>query len=372
MALPHWYANPSARHWRTTSPSTPRAFHRTLAGYDRTPLTPLPSLAAELGVGHVFLKDESRRLGLPAFKILGASWAACRALSERYRLDPVHTRVPELQAHLSNLAAHKRPVLVTATDGNHGRAVARIAAMLGLGARVYVPDGVSLAAIQAIRDEGADVIGTDSDYDCTVRQAARSTERSDFDVLVQDTSWPGYTTIPGWIVEGYTTLFDEVDEALGEVGLLGPHMVACPVGVGSFAHAMVNHYRSRHAGPSLLSVEPETAACLALSLRAGAPVSVETSFTVMTGMNCGTPSELSWPALFAGIDAAISVSDDECRQAIADLRQLGQDVGPCGASTLAGVRLALASQDRREVLGIDEHSVLVLVSTEGIIANPRA
>lgn len=172
-------------------------------------------------------------------------------------------------------------------------------------------------------------------------------------------------------LDGYATLFDEVDEAIGEAGLPGPHLVACPVGVGAFAHAMVDHYRSRDSVvPSLLSVEPETAACLAQSLLAGELVTVETGFTIMTGMNCGTPSELGWPTLAAGIDAAVSVSDEECRRAVTDLTQLGQDAGPCGASTLAGVRKALASRGRRDDLGIGEHSVVVLVSTEGLSANP--
>jgi diaminopropionate ammonia-lyase len=372
MSVTHWYANREARQWRTTPPASARAFHQTLAGYEPTPLTSLPSLAAELGVAHVLLKDESHRLGLPAFKILGASWAVCRALCERYGLDHAMITVASLRAHIGDeVSPNKRPVLVTATDGNHGRAIARIATMLGLPARIYVPAGVSEPAIQAIRDEGAEIIETTSDYDATVTYAARSTRRSAVDVLVQDTSWQGYTDVPRWIVDGYATLFDEVDEALGEAGLPGPHLVACPVGVGSFAHAMVDHYRSRDGdGPSLLSVEPATAACLAQSLLSGGLVRIKTGFTIMTGMNCGTPSELGWPTLAAGIDAAVSVTDEDCRRAVEDLTQLAQDAGPCGASTLAGVRRALASRSRRDALRVGEHSVVVLLSTEALSANP--
>ncbi|SFC93955.1 diaminopropionate ammonia-lyase [Nocardioides terrae] len=370
MSSPRWYVNPSAREWRTPPPRSARKFHQALPGYRSTPLTSLPSLAAELGVGHVLLKDESHRLGLPAFKILGASWATCRALAESFELDVETISVGALKDHIgTEVAPERRPVLVTATDGNHGRAVARVAAMLGLAARVYVPSGVGHAAIEAIRGEGAELILLSADYDDAVLFAARSTEESDVDVLVQDTSWEGYVDVPRWIVDGYTTLFQEVDETLSERGLPAPALVACPVGVGAFAHAMVDHYRSGDATPSLLSVEPDVAACLAESLLAGELTTVKTDFTVMAGMNCGTPSTLAWPTLAAGIDSAVSVSDEACRRAVADLADLGQDVGPCGASTLAGVRQALASCDRRELLGVEAESVVVLISTEGSTAN---
>ncbi|MFC4786381.1 diaminopropionate ammonia-lyase [Nocardioides sp. MAHUQ-72] len=371
MVLDHWYANPAARTWRTAPPESARAFHRTFAGYRPTPLTSLPALAAELGVGHVLLKDESQRLGLPAFKILGASWATCRALCTRYGLDLGTVTLAGLRTYLgAEVTAELRPVLVTATDGNHGRAVARVASLLGLAARIYVPKGVSDAAIEAIRTEGAELVETELDYDDAVALAARSTEDDEVDLLIQDTSWTGYADVPRWIVDGYATLFEEVDEALGERGLPGPQLVACPVGVGAFAHAMVDHYRSRASAPALLSVEPDTAACLVQSLLAGRPLTVETGATIMTGMNCGTPSELGWPALLAGVDAAITVSDEECRRAVADLTDLAQDVGPCGASTLAGVRKVATTSARRDALGLDDQSVVVLVSTEGFQANP--
>ena len=371
MALTHWYSNPEARTWRTSRRPSARAFHETLPGYAPTPLVSLPALAAELRVGHVLFKDESSRLGLPAFKILGASWAVCTALSQQFGLDVKTITMARLQAHIDSLAASERPVLVTATDGNHGRAVARIAAMLRLAARIYVPTGVSEAARAAIRGEGAELIETTRDYDGAVTQAARSTRARALDMLIQDTSWPGYTDIPQSIVDGYGTLFDEIDEALMQADLPGPDLVACPVGVGSFAHAMVDCYRSREGAPSLLGVEPDTAACVAESLLSRQPTRVQTGSTIMTGMNCGTPSELSWPTLAAGMDAAVSVSDDDCRRALVDLATLGQDAGPCGASTLAGVRKALATPGRRQALGVTKDSVVVLISTEGLRANPE-
>ncbi|QYF89158.1 diaminopropionate ammonia-lyase [Arthrobacter sp. PAMC25284] len=369
----YWYANPAARSWRTAAPDSAESFHRTLAGYAPTPLTELPSLAAELGVGRVFLKDESNRLGLPAFKILGASWAVCRALCQRYNLDPDGMTVPRLKDFIrSNVGVTDMPVLVTATDGNHGRAISRMAALLGLSARIYVPAGLSSSAINGIRSEGADLVETDNIYDDVVTLAAESTHGEARDVLIQDTAWEGYMEVPQWIVDGYGTLFGEIDDALRELHVAGPDLVACPVGVGSLAQALVEHYRTPgNAAPVLLSAEPDTAACIAQSLQAGKPVVVDTSFpSIMSGLNCGTPSELGWPALLAGVDAAVSVSEADCRQAVLDLQSLGQDVGPCGAASLAGVRAALSSPERRQQMGLNETSVIVLVSTEGLAANP--
>jgi diaminopropionate ammonia-lyase family len=368
-----WYSNPTARSWRTAAPESALSFHRSLDGYTPTPLVDLPSLAEELGVGRVLLKDESNRLGLPAFKILGASWAVCRALCQRYNLDPDGMTVPRLKDFIrSNVGFAELPVLVSATDGNHGRAVARMAALLGLSARIYIPAGLSSSAIDGIRSEGADLIETDTTYDNVVTLAAESTQGEAFDVLIQDTAWQGYMRVPQWIVDGYGTLFGEIDDALRELHPAGPDLVVCPVGVGSLAQALVEHYRSPgNAAPALLSTEPDTAACIAQSLQAGKPVVVDTSYpSIMSGLNCGTPSELGWPALMAGIDAAVSVSEAGCRQAVLDLQRLGQDVGPCGAATLAGVRTALASPERRQQMSLDETSVIVLVSTEGLAANP--
>lgn len=365
-----WYANPAAREWKTRTPDSAFPFHRTLTDYAPTPLTELPTIADELKVGRVFLKDESNRLGLPAFKILGASWAICRALSKRLGLNAATTTVPELRTRLHSEADDARPVLVTATDGNHGRAVSRMAGLLGLSARIYIPNGLSDAAIDAIRGEGAELIELDAVYDDVVEAAAASVGAGD--VLIQDTSWDGYTEVPRWIVDGYTTLFAEIDDALGNSNHAAADLVVCPVGVGSLAHAMVDYYRNpASSAPALLSVEPDSAACIAQSLLAGKPVVVDTSYpTIMSGLNCGTPSELAWPSLLSGLDGAVSVSEDECRRAVLELQALGNDAGPCGASTLAGLQAALSDDERRRDLGITPDSIVVLVSTEGLAANP--
>jgi diaminopropionate ammonia-lyase len=335
-----WYVCPCARHWTApASTRAARAFHRTLPGYEPTPLIELPELAGELGVGRVLVKDESSRLGLPAFKVLGASWA-CHQVLERQ---------PGAR-------------LVTATDGNHGRAVARMAAHFGVASTVFVPKPMLQATAELIAAEGAEVVWVEGDYDTAVRMAAGYADEGADRALVQDTAWDGYTSVPAWIVEGYHTLTQEMDEQLGGV----PDIVVVPVGVGSLAEAVVRHYRSDDAPrPRVLSVEPDSAACVLASLAADRPVSVVTAATVMAGLNCGTVSSSAWPVLSRGCDAAVTVTDDEAMCAVDDLGRLGVSSGPSGAASLAGVRAALGDPDRRAGLDLPGDAVVVLLSTEG-------
>ncbi|HEV2885366.1 MAG TPA: pyridoxal-phosphate dependent enzyme [Jatrophihabitans sp.] len=344
-----WTAAESARSWRAPEPGTsPLDFHRGLPGYLPTPLVEAPDLAAELGGGRVLVKDESNRFGLPAFKILGASWAVERAL-----------------AGSSGVTA-----LVAATDGNHGRAVARLAAQRGLAARIFVPAGVHPAAVAAIEGEGATVTMVKASYDTAVAAAIADAERTGA-LLVQDTAWPGYEQIPDWIVEGYTTLFLELDEQMGDTAL---DLLVVPVGVGSLAQAAIGHYRRPgiQNPPALLSVEPDRAACALASLQQDELTSITTSPTVMAGLCCETPSAAAWPYLRHGLDAAVAVTDADAITAAGDLAAAGVPSGPCGAATLAAARLTLRSPELRDHLKITAGSTVVLLSTESSTANPSA
>ncbi|MFF0269823.1 pyridoxal-phosphate dependent enzyme [Kribbella sp. NPDC004536] len=299
-------------------------FHRSMPGYAPTPL---------IEAGGFRVKDESNRFGLPAFKVLGASWAVNQALGPARTFAELATGVAAV-------------TLVTATDGNHGRALAYLANKLGVAARIYVPAGLPASTLQAIRDEGATVIDTGRPYDDTVQLAARSIDGDD--VLIQDTAWPGYEEVPRWIVAGYDTLFSEIDEQLPGV----PELVVVPTGVGSLLQAALEHYRGR---AKVLAVEPTTAACVGASLKAGEPVSVDTSApTIMAGLNCGTVSSIAWPIIRDHLDAAVAVTDEQARAAMEFLHAHGVPAGPCGAAALAGARLATIPA-----------SSVVLISTEG-------
>jgi diaminopropionate ammonia-lyase len=354
-----WLPNPARDRTWTCSPVSRDVidFHRGLAGYAPTRLVDLPALAAGLGVGRLLVKDESHRLGLPAFKSLGASWAIHRALHDRLRSDaegPSGTPV----------------TLVAATDGNHGRAVARFSRLLGHRARIFVPDGVHPAAVQAIRDEGAEVTTVPADYDEAVRTAA-SYAADGGGLLVQDTAWNGYEEVPGWIVDGYSTLFRELDDQLNDLGIEQPDIVLVPTGVGSLLQAGLTHYRVRTgADTAVVSVEPVQAACVQASVAAGHPVSVATGHTIMAGLNCGTVSSLAWPSIHRGLDATATVTDDQATLAARALAENGVPVGPCGAAPLAAAQTLATGRD----LGhqVSSRTTLVLIATEGESANPVA
>lgn len=187
------FCNSSARSWKSRYVLNPAvlSFHQTLPSYGKTPLRALPdSFSKSLGLGPVFLKDESCRFGLPAYKILGASWGCYRALSEQSRL-PLTVPWSAVKAEVESQSVS----FYTATDGNWGRAVARTAAMLGVKALVYVPRVMTESTRRKIRDEGAVVIVVDGDYDLAVKQAERASIEAG-GLLVEDTAWPGYEEIP--------------------------------------------------------------------------------------------------------------------------------------------------------------------------------
>src|SRR5699024_1141957 len=200
----------------------------------------------------VFVKEESARLGLPAFKILGASYAVARALSARLGAEHEVLPLNELRGRLAG-----RTRLYAATDGNHGRAVAHMAYLLGLEASIYIPADVSPAAKDGIAGEGAHVEQLQMVYDDVVARAAADCAASG-GLLIQDTAWPGYEQVPQWIVDGYSTLFEEADAQLARTGAVAT-VVAVPIGVGSLAQAAVRHYRSAGSATSVLGVEPEHA-----------------------------------------------------------------------------------------------------------------
>ncbi len=366
--MPELLLNPWYRpEYRTTqAPADPRSVHRRLPGYAPTPLRELAPLAARLGLGRVWLKDESQRLGLPAYKVLGAAWATCRVLEQRYGPLGAWRDLAELRARL---AGHPPLRLVTATDGNHGRGVARMAHWLGWPAEVYLPGGSAAARLAGIRSEGAQVIEVDGTYDEAVTVAARAAEAPGT-LLLQDHGWEGYEQVPEWVAEGYETIFAEVDEALAATAEPGPDLVLVQIGVGTLASAAVRHYRrpGLERPPCLAGVEPTGAACALRSIAVGAPVMLEVGAhaSIMAGLNCGTPSSAAWPDLRHGIDAYVAVDDGRAEEAMRALAALGVTAGESGAAGLAGLlELVEAAPAVRERLGVRPGARVLLLSTEG-------
>ena len=360
-----WYFNPSPHEWAPHEPRA-RAFHASLPGYAPTPLVDVPELAARLDVGHVLIKDESARFDLGAFKILGATWACVQALTAASG----YTGPPDLAALREYLASRAESfTLVTATDGNHGRAVARAGCLLGLPANIFLPRGVPEAVLDRIGAENAAMTIVDSNYDGAVAAAKRFVADGPGRLLIQDMGWPGYDDVPDWIAEGYLTLTSEIDDQIARLGLDGVDLVAVPIGTGTLGQAVVWHFRGsgRARSTRVMSVEPDTAACLLASLKAGEIVTVPTASTIANGLNCGTPSSTGWPWLRDGLSAAVAVSDENLRQAMADLAKVGVTSGPSGCAAFAGLAATLTDPPRRSMLGIDATSVVVALSTEGPI-----
>ena len=347
--------------------------HRRLPGYAPSPLLACPQIAQRLGVGEVWVKDESWRLGLPAFKMLGASYAIYCALRDRLGRDVAWRDVVELRAALVDLGPLR---LAAATDGNHGRAVARMAKLLGYGASIYVPEGTTPARIAAIESEGASVSVVPGDYDDAVRRSAQ--DESDSCLVVSDTSWPGYEQVPTRVVEGYSTIFTEVSRQLADARADEPTTVIVPIGVGALAAATVSYYKPADgAGPTpmLIGVEPATANAVMASIRAGHMVTVPGPHTsIMAGLNCGTPSQVAWPLVSRGIDAVVSIADGWACRAMRELADAGVIAGETGAASLAGLTAIVESEQSaqwRKSLRLDGAARVLVLCTEGA-TDPQA
>lgn len=333
------------------------AFHPSLPGFATTPLRPAPKAAERLGVRSVLVKDESQRLGLPSFKILGASWAAYRTimahLGRAVGADPTLEKLRQVvAAHGSDLT------LVAATDGNHGRAVARIAKLLHLGAIIVVPAGTVDSRIDAITGEGAEVRVVDGGYDEAI--AASAALGGDKHVVISDTSWEGYTDTPGWVIDGYSTMLKEIIDEIEAGHVIEPTVVAAQMGVGALAAAVTRQFASRPAR-RLVGVEPTKADCIITSVEAGKITTIpEPQDSIMAGLNCGTPSIVAWDDVLAGYDIFVTVTDDDARDAMRLLHDDGIEAGESGAAGLAGL-LAHA-----EGLGLGPQDDVIIFLTEGV------
>lgn len=331
----------------------PLEFHRRLPDYGPTPLLSASDTAIELGLERLWIKDESSRFGLPAFKVLGASWATYRLLLERLEAEPSWSSIDELRAALAPLGPL---TLCAATDGNHGRAVAWTARLLGLDARIFVPAGTAEARIDAIASEGAEVSVVEGTYDESVAESAR--HAADEVLVVSDTSWEGYVDVPRWVIDGYSTIFAEVEDQAPAP----PDVVVVQMGVGALLAAAVRSYGGEAV---VVAVEPTTAACGLRSAEAGHPVDVPGPHrSIMAGLNCGQVSPVAWPTISAGVDVFVAVEDVYAEQAMRDLAGGGVVAGETGAAGLAGLYALVEAGPGQSGIDLADRSVLVIV-TEG-------
>ncbi len=354
------------------------SLHRSLTGYQPTPVVRLPALARSLGVKDIIVKDESHRFDLKAFKVLGASYAIYRFLKDAWEKELNEAfDIGRIMDDGPGGRWAGRYTFCTATDGNHGRAVAWTSRGLFQKAVIYMPAGTVPARIRNIEKEGARVEIIDGTYDEAVRRAAADADEHGWQVI-SDTAYPGYTTVPKYIMAGYTTMFREMEPDIHPDSEPGVDFVFLQAGVGSFAAAAAWYYVNRYGSrrPKLISVEPAEAACMqeSISTPDGSMVVSHGSFrTIMAGLNCGTPSLTAWPFMRDAFDLFLAIPDEYAVEAMrryyhplpGDQRIISGESGAAGLAAL----LALLNDDRlhnvRNMLGLGPHSRIFLFNTEG-------
>ena len=354
-----------------------RAFHQSFPQYSKTPLAKLDHMAEYLGLGGLFVKDESYRFGLNAFKVLGGSFAMANYIAKQ-----THRDVSELPyAVLTSEELRKefgQATFFTATDGNHGRGVAWAANRLGQKSVVLMPKGSTQTRLENILKEGADATITDVNYDECVRRANAMAEQTPNGVMVQDTAWDGYEEIPSWIMQGYGTMASEADEQLGEYGCDRPTHIFIQAGVGSLAGAVQGYFANRYPDnpPVVVVMEADSAACLYKGAKAadGSIRIVDGDMpTIMAGLACGEPNTISWDILKNHVSVFTSCPDWVSARGMrllaapvkGDPQVTSGESGAVGMGLLSAIMEQEEYRELRDFLKLDENAKVLLFSTEG-------
>lgn len=352
-----------------------REFHRSFPEYEETPLVGLKHLAELFRVSGVYIKDESYRFGLNAFKGLGGSFCAGAYIAEKLGWDIGAMTYERMTG--DTVRAKLGPLtFVTATDGNHGRGIAWTANRLGMKSVVYMPKGSSEARLEHIRALGAEAAILDLNYDDTVRYAKKKARENGW-VLLQDTSWEGYEEIPRWIMQGYTTMALEAAEALERLRVKPTH-IFLQAGVGSMAGALTAFFRDfyREMRPVIVIVESDQADCIFRTARAndGKIHAVTGDMrTIMAGLACGEPCTIGWSLLHDYADYFLSLSDAVAAKGMrvlgnplkGDARVISGESGAAGAGAAAEILMNGDLRWLKEELGLTKESNVLCFSTEG-------
>jgi len=344
-------------------------FHQSLPDYKPTPLVNLSHFANKLGIKQLTIKDESHRFNLNAFKVLGASYAIAQHLSDFLNLKDDELEFDKIICHKNR---YKDITLATATDGNHGRAVAFCAKLFGCKAVVYMPKGSSKTRLKAIQSYGAVATITTLNYDDTVIYAKEQAQKNG-QILLQDTAWDGYQKVPSDIMQGYFTL---ITEDIKYHQNNWPTHVFLQAGVGSLAASIVAYMTSfkDKATPKFIVVEPNGAKCFFESMQQQKPLKISGELpTIMAGLACGKPSNLAWQILKSTADAFLSCNDDiTCHgmRALANPIKTDKKVisGESGAVTMGTLSQILTNKKYQNIkndLELDHDSKVLLFSTEG-------
>ncbi len=354
-----------------------RAFHESFPQYAVTPLAGLSGMAKHLGISGVYVKDESYRFGLNAFKVLGGSFAMANYIAEELGRDVSEMTYDYLTSQKLK-DEFGQATFFTATDGNHGRGVAWAANKLGQKAVVLMPKGSVKSRFDNIAKEGAKVTIEEVNYDECVRRANAMAEKTEHGVMVQDTAWDGYEKIPAWIMEGYGTMASEAAEQLKQAGVDRPTHIFVQAGVGSLAGAVQGYFANLFPDntPTTVIMEAQAADCLYQGAKAadGKIRFVDGDLqTIMAGLACGEPNTISWDILKNHSSFFVSCPDWVSAKG---MRMLGAPVkgdpqvvsgesGAVGMGLLATLMESDEYKELRGAIGLDENSVVLMFSTEG-------
>jgi diaminopropionate ammonia-lyase len=358
---PRWRAANSQK--QSSPPSDrSRAFHRQLDGYAPTPLLPLARAAIDLPVRQVAVKHEHSRLGLPAYKVLGGSWAVHEAIRTAAGLpDDVVLTLPELRAAAATAGA---PTLCTATDGNHGRGIAVMAEQLRLACDVFVPHDMVAERADAIASHGATVHRVSGGYDDAVAAAASFVRAEPNRWLCADTAGPSdddaTVRFAREVQRGYYTMFAEVLDAA-----FVPDLVIVPCGVGALAASAVDYFAMHAPAARIVTAEPIGSACVLAALHHDAPTLVGDPPSIMAGLRAAMISSVAWPTLRTGLAGAVAVTDDEAMEAMRMYAGQGIEAGESGAASLAGLLRFYGKPAVPLALGLTAESRVLLLNTEG-------
>jgi diaminopropionate ammonia-lyase len=355
-----------------------RKLHSTIPGYRMSPLKSLPNLARRIGLGGIWVKDESARLSLNSFKVLGGSYAIYRKLLERggFQEDKVSLKdMLQLDGKYREKLGH--PVFATATDGNHGTGIAWAAHKMGFPSIIYVHSLTTKDRIRGIEREGGQVVVVDGNYDDAVRQASIDANKNGWEII-SDTSWEGYEEVPRWIMQGYATMFVETQEQFSGQGLSRPTHLFVQAGVGSLAASAIGYYSVLFNDnvPLSMVVEPTRAGCLYESMRIGdgKPHSVTGELdTIMAGLACGDPNPLAWETLYNCADFFAICPDYVAAKGMRVYSTPLPDdpliiSGESGAVTLGALMYTMeyeGARELRDAMGLNEDSQVLLINTEG-------
>lgn len=359
-----------------TSICAVRKFFETFPKYKITPLHSLNNLARYLGIDKIYVKDESKRFGLNAFKSLGGAYAVSNCICEKLGIDIKDASFEMLKSKEVRDKVGEI-TFVTATDGNHGRGVAWAARNFGYKSIVYMPKGSAKDRLENIRKEGAEASITDMNYDDAVRYAKSIADKIG-GIMVQDTAWNGYEHIPTWIMQGYTTITDEIISQLEEMGEKKPTHVFLQAGVGSFAGSILGYLTNlyKEDRPVSVIVEPNNAACIFKSASSGDgkihPVTGDME-TIMAGLACGEPNTISWKILRDYANAYASCPDYVSARGMrilgnplhGDTKIISGESGAVGMGLLSLMLEKEELKEQREKLRLDSNSRVLIISTEG-------